>query len=112
MSLYFSLIIIPAFLGLLINNIDKITPKLDHVDGTFSGYTQDSIFVDVKWELSYNYDERHTDQSQEDLENSITYMMEERIEMLLMDMRYNEYLVVNGKPLITNDNGIKIKMFK
>lgn len=108
-SFYFSVMILLCFFG-LISNMNKIS--IDRVTGTYSGYTMDSVYVNVNWEISYKYDKHSTETPQKTLEKSITQLMEERINMLLMDMLYREYLIVNGNPVVTNENGIKIEIFK
>jgi len=112
MSFFFSLMILTFFSNVIFNSVDKVIPKFDNISGTVYGYTQDSVYVDVNWEVNYNYNKRHTKYTKEELENEINYMMTERITVLINDIMFWEYVIIDGHPIITNNNGIKIKMFK
>jgi len=110
-SLYFSIIFLSFFVGIIFNNMDKLIPKFDEVSGTVYGYTQDSVYVDVNWSLSYNYNSRQSEYTEEEFENIIEGLMTDRINMLLCDIHFFEYIILKEHPIKTNDNGIKIKMF-
>jgi len=112
MSFYFSIIFLSVFFGFVFNNIGKLIPKFDEVTGTVYGYTMDSVYVDVDWSLKYNYNERYTEYNQEDFENIVTNLMEDRIEMMLNDIPFFEYVILTEKHIVTNERGIKIMIFK
>lgn len=111
-SFYFSIIFLSFFLGIISNNINKLTPKLNKISGTVYGYTQDSVYVDVNWSLAYNYNNRQTEYTKEELEIAIDNLMTIRITMLLHDIHFFEYVILKDNPITTNDDGIKIIMFK
>jgi len=110
-SFFFSLIFLMAISNFIIIHLDKVIPKFDKITGTVYGYTTDSVYVDINWEIDYNFNPRYTEYSEEEFEIFISDLMNKRVESLVGDIRYFEYVILQDNPIITNENGVKIKIF-
>jgi len=110
-SFFFSLIFLMTLSNFTTNFIDNVIPKFDKISGTVYGYTTDSVYVDINWEINYNYNPRYTEYSEEEFEIFISDLMNKKVESLVGDIHYFEYVILEDNPIVTNKNGVKIKLF-